>query len=78
MKSEDPGKVLKEAVEKTIDVVDDYVEPGSRNAEETVQKVIETVDNIEVKGALEALDRKPNQAIDEQNKADQRSQSRSR
>jgi len=54
----DPDKVLKEAVEKTIDVVADYVEPGPRNAEATMEKVIETVDNDEVKAAIEAFDEK--------------------
>jgi hypothetical protein len=55
---DDPDKVLKETVEKTIEVVADYVEPGPHNAEETVQKVIETVDNDEVKAAVEASDQR--------------------
>jgi hypothetical protein len=60
----DPDKVLKETVEKTIDVVGDYVEPGPRDAEETVQKVIETVDNDTVKEAIEASDAKREDAVD--------------
>lgn len=52
----DPNKVLKETVEKTIDIVADHVEPGPRKAEETVEKVIETVDNDEVKNAIVASD----------------------
>jgi len=58
MTQKDPDKVLKETVEKTIEVVTDYVEPVPRNAEETVQQVIETVDNDEVKAAVEASDQR--------------------
>jgi hypothetical protein len=47
----DPDKVLKKAVEKTIEAV-----AGPRDAEVTVQKVVETVDNGEVKGALDGFD----------------------
>jgi hypothetical protein len=58
MKPKDPDKVLKETVEKTIDVVGNYVEPGPCNAEDTVQKVVETVDTDEVKAAVEASDKR--------------------
>jgi hypothetical protein len=60
---DDPDKVLKKKFEKTIEAVADYVEPGPRNAEETVEKVIETVDNNEVKEALEGFDDKRERAI---------------
>jgi hypothetical protein len=58
----DPDKVLKETVEKTIDEVVDYVEPGPREAEDTVEKVIETVNNDKVKEALQGFDQKRDQA----------------
>jgi hypothetical protein len=63
-KPQDPDKVLKQTVERTIDAVADYVESGPRNAEETVEKVIETVDNEEVKDALEGFDEKRAHAMD--------------
>jgi hypothetical protein len=58
MKEKDPDKVLKKTVEKTVEVVGDYVEPGPRGAEETVEKVIATVDDKEVKDALEGYDKR--------------------
>jgi hypothetical protein len=60
---QDPDKVLKKAVEKTIGIVAQYVEPGTRNAEETVEKVIEAVDNEKVKEALEGFDDKRSRAM---------------
>lgn len=60
---QDPDKVLKKAVEETIGIVAEYVEPGPRNAEETVEKVIETVDNQKVKDALEGFDEKRRRAM---------------
>jgi hypothetical protein len=53
---DEPDKVLKETVEKTIDVVADYVRPGPRNDEETIEKVIETVDSDQVKAAVKTSD----------------------
>lgn len=60
----DPDKVLKKAVELTIEIVSDYVEPGPRDAEQTVGKIIETIDTEEVESALEDFDRKRAEAVD--------------
>lgn len=60
---QDPDKVLKKAVEKTIGIVAEYVEPAPRNAEETVEKVIKTIDNERVKEALEGFDDKRSRAM---------------
>jgi hypothetical protein len=61
--AQDPDNVLKKAVEKTIGIVADYVEPGPRNAEETVEEVLEAVDNDEVKEALEQFDETREEAV---------------
>jgi hypothetical protein len=52
----DPNEKLKEAIETSLEILTDYIEPGERNCESTVNKLTKALDNDEVKEAIEESD----------------------
>ena len=59
----DPDKRLKKAVEDSIEIIAEHIEPGPRDCEKTVNELTETLDNNEVKAALEGFDEKRARAM---------------
>ena len=52
----DPNERLKDAVEHSIETLAEHIQPGDRNCEGTVNRLAETLDNDEVKEAIEQSD----------------------
>lgn len=52
-----PDKVIKEAVKGAQHTLAEYVHPGERNAEDTVEKLLTTLDDNDVNEAILESDR---------------------
>ena len=50
-------QIIINAVREARLILTEYIEPGSSNAEETVERLLEVLDVFEIKGAIERLER---------------------
>ena len=50
-------QIIINAVREARLILTEYIEPGSSNAEETVERLLEVLDVSEIKGAIERLER---------------------
>jgi len=51
-REDDPDETIKEAVKDAQHTLTEYVQPGNRNCDETINKLISTLDNPEVAEAI--------------------------
>jgi hypothetical protein len=61
---DDPDKRLKKAVEDSLEIIGDYIQPGERDCETTLNKLSETLDNREVQRAVEQSEKQEAQKDD--------------
>jgi hypothetical protein len=50
-------QIIINAVREARLILTEYIEPGSSNAEKTVERLLEVLDAFEIKGAIERLER---------------------
>jgi hypothetical protein len=55
-----PDETLKTAVKRASDILADYVQPGPRNCERTLDQLLETLDNDAVAEAVAEIEDKEN------------------
>jgi hypothetical protein len=69
-RQDDPDKTIKEAVKDAQHTLTEYIQPGNRNCDETVSKLITTLDNPEIAEAMLESDAQEDTGVGRYDEAD--------